>query len=404
MSSPLKVAWLAPYPVAMLAPTLRLTRTAAGLHPCSWIVNLARALAARGDVELHLVTETCHVASEQTVSQGGITFHVLPSGVPFLQRGFPHWFPLDAMTGFHARRRRMVQTIQYLDPELVHAHGTEAAYGLAAVDSQRPCLVSMQGVINELARTNSSFFFQLQRHHEAKVARQARYFSCRTQFDSGFIESQNNAATIFMIHEAMSPVFFQNNWQLCEHDSLLFVGALTPWKGLDLLLQAMRLVLTRKPHAILRVIGGTPQQMNAYREKVRALEISARVEFLGFLTADDIAQWHRQSQIFVLPSQNENSPNTLAEAMVSGMPVIATNVGGIPSMVEDGKTGLLVPWNQPDILADKIVWLLEHPEACTRLGANARQVARERHDPARVAEQTLAAYRQILQDKLAASN
>jgi glycosyltransferase involved in cell wall biosynthesis len=404
MSRPLRVAWLAPYPVTLLTPTLRLARTAAGLHPCSWIVNLANALAARDDVELHLVTETCLVTSEQTVSQRGIKFHVLPAGVPFLHRGFPHWFPLDAMTGFRARRRRMVQTIQRLDPDLVHAHGTEAAYGLAAVDSQRPCLVSVQGVISELARTNSSLFFRLQRRHEAKVARQAAYFSCRTQFDSGFIKSQNSLATIFMTHEAMSKVFFQYNWQPSDQDSLLFVGALTPWKGLDLLLQAMRLVLTRKPRAILRVIGGTPGQMNAYREKARALEISTRVEFLGFLPADEIARWHRESQVFVLPSQNENSPNTLAEAMVSGMPVIATNVGGIPSMVEDGKTGLLVPWNQPDILAGKIVWLLQHPEECARLGANARQIARERHDPARVAEQTLAAYRQILQDYPAASN
>src|SRR5260221_9764076 len=92
------------------------------------------------------------------------------------------------------------------------------------------------------------------------------------------------------------------------------------------------------------------------------------VQFLCFQPENEIAKLHRQSQVFVLPSENENSPNTLAEAMVSGMPVIATRAGGIPSMVNDGQTGLLVPWGAPQVLADKIEWLLAHPEERERLG------------------------------------
>jgi glycosyltransferase involved in cell wall biosynthesis len=82
--------------------------------------------------------------------------------------------------------------------------------------------------------------------------------------------------------------------------------------------------------------------------------------------------------------------------MVSGMPVIATNVGGIPSMVTDGETGLLVPPRNSQALAEKIVWLLTHPEERRRLGENARRVARDRHAPEKVATETLKAYREIL--------
>jgi glycosyltransferase involved in cell wall biosynthesis len=100
--------------------------------------------------------------------------------------------------------------------------------------------------------------------------------------------------------------------------------------------------------------------------------------------------------VFVLPSENENSPNALAEAMVSGMPVIATRVGGIPSMVEDGQTGLLVPWGDPASLAEKMAWLLAHPEERERLGQNACRVARARHAPQTVADETVQAYKEIL--------
>ena len=84
--------------------------------------------------------------------------------------------------------------------------------------------------------------------------------------------------------------------------------------------------------------------------------------------------------------------------MVSGLPVVATNVGGVPSLVEDGKTGLLVPWGNSNILAGKIEWLLAHPQERARLGQNARRIARARHAPEKVAAVTVAAYKEILKE------
>src|SRR5208282_6575682 len=96
------------------------------------------------------------------------------------------------------------------------------------------------------------------------------------------------------------------------------------------------------------------------------------------------------------PSGNENSPNTLAEAMVSGLPVIASAVGGIPSMVEHGQTGWLVPPRNPAELANASLQLLNDPELRARLGGAARQQARDRHRPEHVAAQTAQAYQEIL--------
>ena len=175
---------------------------------------------------------------------------------------------------------------------------------------------------------------------------------------------------------------------------MLYVGSLEKRKGLDVLLEALKLVLHTRPKAMLTVIGGGDQR--GYKELCERLQIVGNVEFLGFQSAEQIARHHLDCQVFVLPSGNENSPNTLAEAMVSGMPVIATAVGGIPSMVKDGETGVLFPSRDPAHLAKVIVQLLEHPEERARLGRNAQQVARERHLPERVAAQTMDAYNEIL--------
>jgi glycosyltransferase involved in cell wall biosynthesis len=225
--------------------------------------------------------------------------------------------------------------------------------------------------------------------------RRARYFTCRTSFDTGFVRSINPDARIFTIHEAMNPVYFRNEWRVCEADRVLYVGALSAHKGLDVLLQALKLVVQTRPKTMLTIVGDGNR--DSYQQLCERLQIARNVQFVGFQPAAQIANYHLENQLFVLPSANENSPNTLAEAMVSGMPTIATAVGGIPSMVEHGHTGWLIPSRNPPELANAIVQLLQAPELRARLGRAARECARERHLPERVAEQTVRAYQEILE-------
>src|SRR5205807_2610371 len=153
-----------------------------------------------------------------------------------------------------------------------------------------------------------------------QAARNARFFTCRTNFDSGFVRSQNANARIFTIHEAMSPVFFENTWEKDDSDTLLYVGSLEKRKGIADLLQSLTLVKKVRPRCSLKVVGrGNPEYTKSLQEFCEREGISNDVQFLGFQRADQIAKLHLQAQVFVLPSENENSPNALAEAMVSGM-------------------------------------------------------------------------------------
>ena len=392
----MKVAWLAPYPVPTLAPAIVLARDRPAFHPAGWLVNLSRALAATGDLDLHVLVESTLVAHDQVARKDGITFHVIKSGLPIINRGYPSFFPVDVLSGFAPVVHKLLRTLRDLQPDLVHAHGTESAYALVGVKSRLPCLISIQGVITELYKTNPNFRFRVVRHYEQYAVRSARFFTCRTDFDTGFVRSQNPHAQIFTIHEAMSTAFFRNEWRVAPCETVMFVGSFVAHKGFPLLLEALALVKQHRPHVTLIAVGADAESVPELRHTCDRLGITANVKFRGFQPADEIARIHLQSQVFVLPSQNENSPNALAEAMVSGMPVIATRVGGVPSLVEDGQTGLLVPWGDPKVLAEKIEWLLAHPEDRGRLGQNARRIARARHAPEKVAAETIAAYKGIL--------
>jgi glycosyltransferase involved in cell wall biosynthesis len=291
----------------------------------------------------------------------------------------------------------LLQEVRKIEPDIVHAHGTEAAYALTAIKSAIPCLISVQGVITELFKTNPNLRFRVVRHQEQYAVRRATFFTCRTEFDTGFVRSLNPQARIFTIHEAMSPAYFDNEWRVAPSEAILFVGSFLEHKGLPLLLEALTLVKQRRPNVMLTIVGtNAPDPRSKFWPAWNRLRLDANVKFLGWQPADEIARLHLQSQIFVLPSRNENSPNALTEAMVSGMPVIATRVGGIPSLVEDGQTGLLVPWGNPNALAETIDWLLAHPEERERLGQNARRVARARHAPEMVAAETVVAYNEVL--------
>jgi glycosyltransferase involved in cell wall biosynthesis len=393
----MRIAWIAPYPAQLLEPALRVSRKVGIYHPCSWLVTLSRALCEHDCIELHLLTDSHLVPHAQAVKVGKISFHVVKSGIPFTNRMFPPSLPLDALTGFRYKIRQFTRELREIEPDIVHAHGTENAYALAGAVSGYPCVISMQGIISEMAKISPSVRLSFIRRTERTAVLANHHFVCRTDYDSNFVRSVNPHAQIHFIHEAMNPLFFQNDWRVDNIPTVLYVGTLRPRKGVELLLQVLAEIKKLFPRVCLRLIGaGGDAYVHHLKCLTDQLNVVRNVEFLGFLPPDQVAKWHVQSQIFVLPSENENSPNALAEAMVSGLPVIATAVGGIPSMVKDGTTGLLVAPNNPEALAEKIVWLLKNPEERKRLGDSARTVARERHLPEKVATETVAAYKEIL--------
>ncbi|MEI6149957.1 MAG: glycosyltransferase, partial [bacterium] len=235
----LRIAWLTQYPLYTLGNGLVWARRRLS-HPSSWIVSLARALGRREAIELHLITLCPWVRGDQTVAHpDGYMLHVLDSGIPFLHRGFPGYAPLDALTGYRMERRQLVAKVGQVRPDVVHAHGTEYAYGLAAMDANYPWVVSLQGIIADYLRTNPSLVFKLVAPLEKQVLRGAKFIGGRTHFDKGYAAKVNSKAVILDFPEAMNECFFSGSWKDPGNRRILFVGSGEEPKGLHHLIDAL---------------------------------------------------------------------------------------------------------------------------------------------------------------------
>jgi glycosyltransferase involved in cell wall biosynthesis len=170
------------------------------------------------------------------------------------------------------------------------------------------------------------------------------------------------------------------------------VAELQPPKGVLTSVEAMPAVLARFPQASL-LIAGDGAERSQLEERARALGVGESVLFLGHV--DGVAGLLGGSDVFVQPGWAESFPYSILEAMSLGLPIVATDVGGVGEAVEDGVTGCLVPRQDPAALAEGIVSLLSDPERAKALGLAARERMMERFQLTTMVEGTLAVYREL---------
>ncbi len=157
--------------------------------------------------------------------------------------------------------------------------------------------------------------------------------------------------------------------------TILYVGRLSPEKGLDLLLRACALLTERRDIRLL-LLGDGPCR-EEYERLVRELGVAEQVLFLGHQS--DVDSFYRRADMLILPSRTEGLPMTLLEAMSRGVPIIATRVGGMPDLIRDGETGILVSPEDPVALKDAILRLLADPSEARALGARGRSMVRQEY-------------------------
>lgn len=137
-----------------------------------------------------------------------------------------------------------------------------------------------------------------------------------------------------------------------DRSLLLWVGSMLPVKGLDVLLNSIRLLKDRGVDFRLLLVGDGPLE-SALRTQCAALRLNEHVTFVGPVLHDELPDWYRAADLFVLPSLSEGIPNVLLESIAAGLPFVASRVGGTPEIAEAG-IDQLVPPNDPVALADAI--------------------------------------------------
>jgi glycosyltransferase involved in cell wall biosynthesis len=178
------------------------------------------------------------------------------------------------------------------------------------------------------------------------------------------------------------------------------VGNLRPAKDYPTLLEAAAQCARTRPDFRLAIVGGgtgdprpTPYA-EGLRQRAEALQLGSKVTFLG--SRADVPWLLRAADAFVLSSAWEGMPNTLMEAMASGLPVVATDVGDVRELVEEGRSGFMVPAQEPEALAARMLALMaQGREALATMGARARQRIHERYENERVVDQWEALFNRL---------
>lgn len=411
------VFWLLNFLPPPMARALDLPVQASG----SWVMALQQALEEQ-PVRLILCAYSPAVSETRRREIGGVVYLALPAagGKEALQAALAAEQP-DLLQIFGTENDHAVWALESFAPQktLLYIQGLAGPCGEHMADGLPPRFLRRQRMKERLAaRTGGATVRQLREgllekgEAEKKVFALARNVLGRTEWDKAFTASVNPQARYYKLNEILRAPFYSGGWQ---RDPLrrprIFVSqGNTPLKGLHRVIEALPAIAARYPDVQVDVAGWPPPRKGALLQPVmnwlaeypgyldqlaRRLGVADRIRYTGVLNAEAMKTCFLQSSVFLLPSSLENSPNSLGEAMLLGMPCAAANVGGVPSMMEDKKEGLLFDPARPDQMTQAVLALLDDPAGAEAMGKAARARAMADHDPKAIAAAQMALYNQL---------
>lgn len=311
----------------------------------------------------------------------GCHFLLVPSALPFLLRVPTYWLASICWTWRLVFSRKVTVLISQSPYDALILFGISR---VASLMGRRPALiVQVQGDWEDvlpLMHRSARWTMWLWKLLMRLVVRKADV----VRAVSGITERRVRALGVdevvvfptwtdfdLFISELPSTALPSTAGQMSDFPSALYAGVLTPVKGVDTLLQAASIVQSRGVKLEVIVAGEGPEGHNL-RRLAKDLRLDPPPSWKGHVSQPRLLELFDKSTVFVLPSRTEGLPRVVIEAMARAKPVIATTVGGIPDLVSDGRTGILVKPDDPLGLANAIVEVLESPEKAATLGRQAQ--------------------------------
>ena len=310
----------------------------------------------------------------------------------------------DALQLFRGLRRALSTLLSDSQPDLVHASHTPS-YIFAALHGRLPSIVTVHGVFrNELPlvknrssiteRLRTLALCRLEDHNFSQI----RNLIAITSEIERLVKACSPSVRVFRIDNTIDDEFFTlPDEQL--HPIILFVGWISYRKGIHLLLQAFEALSLDIPGIQLRIVGleeADPNYGISLRKSYADLVAARSVSFLGGISQEELYREVSRCSLLCLPSLAESAPMVIAQAMAAGKPVVASQVGGIPEMVEHNITGLLFEPGNVSELRDCLTQMLSDKMGRICMGRKAKEVASARYAPDAVARKTVDAYYEVL--------
>ena len=372
----------------------------------------------------------------------GLCFEFGNSNEKVVKDGFTY-YPINIKTSLKNRLKKVsspkveykmlkphyLRAIEDFKPDIIQSFGTELwHYSLLAKEIKIPFVIHIMGfknIYNDVGNMviHKADYFSYFHYNPFKVFRYAyfrrkkedihaqmeleemrnnHYFLGRTEWDKNIVKYLSPGSKYFYCAEAIRPQIYNSpkRWSLQNHDSmrLITIGNGGGLKGNEIILKAANILKN-----IIRIdfeweITTDSHSFKSYEDLTGINHQDVNINLIGRIGTEKIIEELTKSDIYVHPSIIDNSPNALCEAQLLGVPVIATNVGGIPQMVKDGETGILYPYNESFALVSSILNLYNDKNKMEELSKNELIMSHKRHAPEEIVATLVKIYKYVIND------
>lgn len=425
MKDKIRVLWICNAIIPQVSEKLNINASTGG----GWLNQLSDIFDKRDDTELCIVAP--FLQGDELVH---ITFGNKSEFYGFPKKIREPWKYDDSVEEVFAR------ILAEFKPDLVHIFGTEFPHTLSMVrafNNPDKTIIHVQGIISAIAKHYTAFLpekvvkrysfrdfikrdniekqqdkFALRGEYEIEAIKKVRQVFHRTEWDEAVIKGINPTACLHYAQEMMRGAFYSGTWNYedCEKYSIFISQGNYPLKGLHIMLEALRSVKELHSGVKLYIAGDDILTVGSFKEKIRESYYSKyirrliidwglaeNVEFTGPLSEEKMKQRYLKSNVFVSASSIENSSNSVAEAMLLGVPIVSSFVGGCTSLIEHGVNGLLYQADAPYMLAYYICEIFQNKDFAKSICKKEVEKARMLYDKELIVENILQTYKEMLE-------
>lgn len=351
---------------------------------------LADGLALSGEVDIDFIT--CVEGLKKYTTRrtpAGVTVHLLPYDGRYL-----------SLTKFFVDRRRIQRTIRTIRPDIVHVH-TTVMYAYAALERGYPSVLAIRGLVQrEAPLERGADKIRMEKftvEFERDALRRAKNIICLNKYTSSFIDDCVRDPQIRYIDNPADDSFFEIKNEE-EDGRILLLAPVRRLKGHEFAVEAAAELKAQGRKINLYLVG--PPLDTAYLAEIEtmidALDVRDCVHIEGNAARNAAREHYSKAAVVLLPSLIENAPLVVSEGMAAGKAIVATPAGGVAEMIEDGRTGMIVPMKDGSAIARAVGCLLDSPQTRSEMGTAAKQVAENRFRKEVSVRKTLAFYKETL--------
>lgn len=395
-----------------------------------WVENLIKKLSNISNIEISSCFYSNFVKKPMIKKYENIKYIVLPVRVK----------------GLEYCNDKMVEDLKYvfstLSPDIVHIIGTEREHDLkmleiaginrsivsitgmvsycalhyyAGIDEKNFKIKSIGDVLRNGGPIKERKNFIRYGFSEKQLIKKAKYIMGRTTWDYACVKQLNSDVEYIYCSEVLNQKYFENRWNLkkVKKHSIFVSQASYPLKGFHQLLMALPIILMKYPDTEVYVAGTNLFKNNNLMDKVKHTTYSKhlmklikklkipknKIHFTGQLDSNRMLEQYLKANVFVLPSAIENSPNSLGEAMLLGVPCVASCVGGIQDMITDKENGFIYSFDEFYMLAFYICKIFENDDLAIELGKRAHESALIRFNVNEIVNTTIKLYEKVFKEK-----